>query len=113
MVNNMALARTFGRHLGALGRPAVEKDERVGAGSTDMGDISHAVPAIHPWLAICGEGETLCHQHEFARAAASPRGIDTMLAAARAMARTAAEYLADPALRAAVREEFDGAPARR
>jgi hypothetical protein len=36
-----------------------------------------------------------------------------MLAAARAMARTAAEYLADPALRAAVREEFDGAPARR
>jgi len=112
MVNNMALARAFGRHLGALGRTGVEKDERVGAGSTDMGDISHAVPAIHPWLAICDADETLCHQHAFARAAASPRGIDTMLAAARAMARTAAEYLADPALRAAVREEFDDAPAR-
>ena len=113
MVNNMALARAFGRHLGALGRTGVEKDERVGAGSTDMGDISHAVPAIHPWLAICDADETLCHQHAFARAAASPRGIDTMLAAARAMARTAAEYLADPALRATVRAEFDGAPARR
>jgi protoheme IX farnesyltransferase len=22
-----------------------------------MGDVSLAVPAIHPWLAICGEGE--------------------------------------------------------
>lgn len=113
MVNNMALARSFGRHLGALGRAGAERDERVGAGSTDMGDISHAVPAIHPWLAICDADETLCHQHAFARAAASPRGVDTMLAAARAMARTAAEFLADPALRAAVRAEFDDAPARR
>ncbi len=107
MVNNMALARAFGRHLTAMGRGAVESDDRVGAGSTDMGDVSHVVPAIHPWLAICGEGETLCHQHEFARAAASPAGIDTMLKAARAMARTAAEFLTDPALREAARAEFE------
>ena len=113
MVNNMALARAFGRHLGAGGRKAVERDERVGAGSTDMGDISHAVPAIHPWLAICDADETLCHQHAFAAAAASKRGVDTMLDAARAMARTAAEFLADAGLRAAVRAEFDDAPARR
>ncbi len=107
MVNNMALARAIGRHLTDLGRGAVEHDERVGAGSTDMGDVSHAVPAIHPWLAICGEGETLCHQHEFARAAASPVGLDTMLKAARAMARTAAEFLVDGELREAVRSEFE------
>jgi amidohydrolase len=113
MVNNLSLARAFGRHLAAGGRAAAERDERVGAGSTDMGDISHAVPAIHPWLAICNADETLCHQHAFAAAAASKRGIDTMLDAARAMARTAAEFLADAELRAAVRAEFDGAPARR
>lgn len=112
MVNNLALARAFGRHLAAHGRRAVERDDGVGAGSTDMGDISHAVPAIHPWLAICEAGETLCHQHAFARAAASPRGLDTMLDAARAMARTAAEFLTDAELRAAVRAEFDAAPAR-
>lgn len=106
MVNNMALARTFGAHLGALGRRARETDERVGAGSTDMGDVSHAVPAIHPWLGICDENETLCHQHEFARAAASDRGHDTMLSAAKAMARTAAQFLLDEGLRRAVREEF-------
>jgi amidohydrolase len=109
MVNNMALARALGRHLTALGRGAVERDERVGAGSTDMGDVSHAVPSIHPWLAICGEGETLCHQHEFARAAASPVGLDTMLKAASAMARTAAEFLCDADLRAATRAEFEAA----
>lgn len=113
MVNNMTLARVFARHLGASGRAAVERDDRVGAGSTDMGDVSHVVPAIHPWLAICDADETLCHQHAFAAAAASPRGLATMLTAARAMARTAAEFVADPALRAAVRAEFEAAPERR
>ncbi|HVH48004.1 MAG TPA: amidohydrolase, partial [Labilithrix sp.] len=41
MRNNMAIARAFGAHLGSLGRQARETDERVGAGSTDMGDVSH------------------------------------------------------------------------
>ncbi len=71
MVNNMTLARRFGVHPTGLGRPAPEGDESVGAGSTDMGDISHAVPSIHPWLAICNKGEATCHQHAFAQCAGS------------------------------------------
>src|SRR6185295_4309015 len=54
--NNMALARCFGSHLAAHGRTARERDERLGAGSTDLGDVSHVVPAIHPYLAIVDEG---------------------------------------------------------
>jgi DNA-binding response OmpR family regulator len=54
----------------------------VGAGSTDMGDVSHAVPSIHPWLAICNKGETTCHQHAFALCAGSERGQEAMLTAA-------------------------------
>jgi metal-dependent amidase/aminoacylase/carboxypeptidase family protein len=107
MVNNMALARRFGVHLGGLGRPAPEGDETVGAGSTDMGDVSHAVPSIHPWLAICAKGETTCHQHAFAKCAASERGQEAMLAAAKAMALTAADVLLDDGLRSAARAEFD------
>ncbi len=106
MVNNLSLARVFGAHLTALGRSPRETDDSVGAGSTDMGDVSHALPSIHPWLAICAEGETLCHQHAFASAAASDRGLDTMIVAAKAMARTTAEILLNPALRAAARAEF-------
>jgi amidohydrolase len=107
MVNNMSLARRFGVHLAALGRPAPEGDDTVGAGSTDMGDVSHAVPSIHPWLAICNKGETTCHQHAFALCAGSERGQEAMLAAAKAMALTAADLLADGELRAAVRREFE------
>lgn len=108
LVTNLPLARAFAQHMAAMGRPAAETDERVGMGSTDMGDVSHAVPAIHPWLAICDAGETLCHQHAFARAACAERGLETMLTAARAMAKTGGEFLVDGALRGAVREAFAG-----
>jgi amidohydrolase len=107
MVNNMALARRFGEHMRALGRPARERDPSVGAGSTDMGDVSHVVPSIHPWLAIVDEGEALCHEHRFAEAAASDRGFTSALVAAKSMARTALDLLADAELRSAVRAEWD------
>ncbi|WP_437305737.1 amidohydrolase [Sorangium sp. So ce388] len=106
MVNNRKMARRFGEHLRALGRSPVEMDPLVGTGSTDMGDVSHALPAIHPWIAICGKGETTCHQHAFAARAASPAGQDSMLIAAKAMAMTCADLLLDPDLRKGVREEF-------
>lgn len=109
MRTNGALARVLGQHLTALGRHPRDTDDRVGSGSTDMGDVSHAVPSIHPWLAIVGEGEALCHQHAFAAAAASEVGLDTMRDAARAMARTAAEFLSDKALRESVATEFRAA----
>jgi amidohydrolase len=106
MRNNLTLAKRFGEHLGALGRSAKLTDPRVGAGSTDMGDVSHVVPSIHPYPAIVDEGEALCHQHRFAHAAASDRGLATALAAAKALARTAVELLADESLRRAVHEEW-------
>jgi amidohydrolase len=108
MVNNMALARRFGRHLEALGRTPRERDDTVGAGSTDMGDVSHVVPAIHPWLAIVDEGAALCHEHRFAAAAATDRGGQAAIVAAKALARTAVEVLVDADLRAAVSAEWRG-----
>ncbi len=93
MRNNAAMARRFGEHLASLGRTAREVDPTIGTGSTDMGDVSHAVPSIHPWIAICDEGTTSCHQHAFAACAGSARGEDGMLLAAEAMARTAFDLL--------------------
>lgn len=107
MRNNLTMARRFGAALEALGRNARETDTRVGAGSTDMGDLSLALPSIHPYLAICDEGESLCHEHRFADCAASDRGMNTMLVAAKAMARTTLDLLEDPKLLAEARREFD------
>lgn len=112
MVNNLSLARRFGEHLESFGRKPRERDARVGAGSTDMGDVSHAVPSIHPWLAIVDEGAAMCHEHRFAEAAGTDVAGATALLAAKAMARTALEFLADPSLRAAVSSEWRDRAAR-
>ncbi len=109
MQNNLAMARRFGAALEALGRNARETDARVGAGSTDMGDLSLHLPSIHPYLAICDEGESLCHEHRFADCAQSDRGMSTMLVAAKALARTALDLFEDPKLLAEVRREFEAA----
>jgi amidohydrolase len=110
LVNNLPLARRFGEHLAKLGRSPNEVDEEVGAGSTDMGDVSHAVPSIHPWIAICDKGETTCHQHAFAACAGSERGMQSMLDAARAMALSSADLLEDAALLAGVKAAFEARP---
>lgn len=70
-----------------------------------MGDVSHAVPSIHAWLAIVDENVALCHTREFADAAKSARGLETARTAAKALARTALEVLADADLRARAQAE--------
>lgn len=104
--NNEPLAMRFGSHLEALGRKPKVRDDTVGSGSTDMGDVSHLVPSIHPWLAICDEGETTCHQRAFAACARDDRGLGTMLVAAKTLARTALDVLSDDTLRAAAATDF-------
>ncbi|HET9959263.1 MAG TPA: M20 family metallopeptidase [Polyangiaceae bacterium] len=107
MQNNLTLARRFGAALQALGRKPRETDPSVGAGSTDMGDVSHALPAIHPYLGICDAGETICHEHAFAACAISERGLDTMRTAAKALARTAVDVLEDASLLREIQREFE------
>jgi amidohydrolase len=112
MLNNMTLVGRFAAALRALGRSPRETDPTVGAASTDMGDVSLALPAIHPWLAICAEGETLCHERAFAACAKSPRGFETMLIAAKAMAHTAADLFEEPGLVEQARAEHRAARAK-
>ncbi len=107
MVNNLPLARAFGTHMKRLGRTPKERDPNIGTGSTDMGDVSHRVPAIHAWVAICNAGETTCHQHAFAECARSERGMTGMLLAAKSMASTAADFLFDAKLREDVRGAYE------
>ncbi len=75
-------------------------------GSTDMGNVSWVVPAIHPELSIAPEG-TPAHSIEFRDAAATPRADETTLTAATLVAQTAYDLFADPELVAAARREFE------
>lgn len=101
---NGALGQAFKRHLEALGRRVEELPPWHRAGSTDVGNVSHVVPTIHPTVAIVAPGVS-AHTREFAEATVSEAGLAGMLDAARAMALTALEFMADPKLQEQVRRE--------
>ncbi|RJS47280.1 amidohydrolase [Nocardioides cavernaquae] len=73
-----ALARLAEHHLRSLGRSPLPPSPRdvLTAGSTDLGNVSHAVPALHPKLSI---GDVPQHSTAFARAAVSPAGDRAVL----------------------------------
>lgn len=73
----------------ALGRPPLDPAE-VGhvVGSTDMGNVSHLVPSIHPMLQVAPRGVSI-HTPEFAGFARGPEGDRAVVDGAVLMAHTA------------------------
>jgi amidohydrolase len=107
MRNNMTLARLFAGNMESLGRDISITGTDRAFGSTDMGNVSQLVPGIHAFIAIADK-EVQVHSPEFAAAAASDRGIKGMLDAAKAMAMTVADVLADSGIQEKIKEEFLG-----
>ena len=106
LINNLSMAHRYAAHTEALGTKSVEAPENTPTGSTDMGDVSHVMPAIHPSFAISRRGEGNCHEDAFVAHADSQRGYDAMIRVAKAMAMTAYDLLAEPELLAAAKKEF-------
>jgi len=95
MKPNRPLVDAYVSNLEAVGWSLDEPDDAMG--STDMGDVTQAVPGIHPYLAICAR-DVAGHTREFAEASASDRGFDAMIVAAKTLAMTAIDVLTSPEL---------------
>jgi len=106
MINNYTMARRYAAHSESLGVRAPEAPLDLPTGSTDMGDISHAMPAIHPTFAIARHGEGSCHEDRFIAHADSSRGYDAMIRVAKSLAMTAYDLISDQALMAAAKAEY-------
>jgi amidohydrolase len=105
---NSALAGSFRVNAEKLGREFFPIDRLPPsiAGSTDMGNVSHRVPSIHPMLAASPLHCTI-HNPEFAKWAGSEMGDAAALDGAKALAMTAIDYLCDADLRARTRALFE------
>ena len=109
MRTNRVLAQVFAANLEALGRRPEEPRERRALGSTDMGNVSHLVPAIHPTVAIAPP-EVSIHTEEFREFARSESGHRGLVDAAKALAMTAVDLLSDPSLLERAWQEFRQGP---
>jgi len=110
MINNRAMALRYSSHTESLGARSPEAPPDLPTGSTDMGDVSHAMPAIHPVFAVSRHGEGTCHEDAFVKHADTPYAYDAMIRVAKAMALTAYDLLAEPELLRNATEEFRGRP---
>jgi amidohydrolase len=106
MVTNDVLANTYVENVRLLGRelPPRPQGPTAFSGSTDMGNVSYAVPSIHPMFNIdTGAGN---HTPEFTSAAATHEAHQQMLFAAKALALTALDAYLEPGVLEQARKEF-------
>ena len=89
LISDPLMTDLYLANTATLGRPMQRGSDRdpSKAGSTDMGNVSHVVPAIHPMLDIHPQG-AVNHQPEFAAHTVTPDGDRAIRDGALAMAWT-------------------------
>ena len=110
MVTNDTMGTMYAHNALTLGRTVT--DPRHGGrrvvGSTDMGNVSHLVPSIHPMIASAPAGISI-HTKQFAQFARSPMADQAVLDGAKAMAMTAIDFWTSSERQQAVAAEFRAA----
>lgn len=107
MIDNPVLAQRFATHAAMLDRKMVDPSTAAHKvlGSTDMGNISHIVPSIHPMLKVAPTGISI-HSHAFAKHARSSAGDQAVLDGARCMAQVVVDCWSDPEVLGAANQAF-------
>lgn len=96
-----ALWRANARELGRESLPIQPSDGRA---STDMGNVSYAVPSIHPLIALESDGANI-HEPAFERFAAQATGDKAVIDGATALAMTIVDMATDTSQRSALLEK--------
>lgn len=86
------LADSWRANANILGRDSLKMQSTDAYASTDMGNVSQVVRAIHPLLLI--DEHCSIHQHAFARAAVSPDGDQAVIDGAILLAWTVIDFVA-------------------
>jgi metal-dependent amidase/aminoacylase/carboxypeptidase family protein len=105
MVSNPTLAKLFSNNWRALGVEIATGSTRS-YGSTDMGNVSQVIPALHPYIAITAPS-VAGHSIDFQKAAGSTAGHRGLLVAAKGLAMTALDLFTTPRHVQHMKSDFD------
>lgn len=108
LVTNWPLAKAYQANAETLGRTFVSTDilPPNQASSTDMGNVSHMVPTIHPMISAVPQG-TAFHTEEFAHWVGTDMGMRATLDGAKSLAMTALDFIMDAGLQDEVSHSFE------
>lgn len=104
---NAPLCGEFAKCMEEQGEKVVKVHGTPIPGSTDQGNVSHAVPALHANIGIPVSRGALPHTRDFCTAAGEAAAHDVILKAAKAMAMTGWALLTDDSLYEKVKHAFD------
>ncbi len=105
MVTNEALSDAFTKNLQDVSVYPILP--AAGAtGSTDMGDVSQVVPAIHPYIGL-NNSDLIHHTIEFADQTVTKDGCEALESAILALAQTGYDLIDDDVLFETVQKEFN------
>ncbi|MBK5261543.1 MAG: M20 family metallopeptidase [Peptostreptococcaceae bacterium] len=102
---NKILSDLFNNNLMELGEKEI-RPPGDSLGSLDMGNVSHVVPAIHPWLGF-GNKDLVPHTREFAAETISESGKQVLYRGACALAMTAYDIITSNDVQERMKNEFD------
>ena len=103
VLTNPVLSSLYEANSTKLGVTFTETE--IPCGSTDMGNVSHIVPSIHPLYSV-GDGSQVNHTREFTSVCNTPAAHSNTLTAGKAMAMTAVDVFSTPGLLEQIKEKF-------
>ncbi|KAF4334401.1 amidohydrolase [Fusarium beomiforme] len=105
---NDPLCSLFKVHMDSLGIPLSpgSKHDNI-SGSTDMGNVSHAIPGLHAIIGIETSPETFPHNHAFAEAAGTREAHLKILEAAKGKALMAWSTIFDDGIFTEIQRHFE------
>ena len=89
-----------------VGRKTKMVDPGQSFGSTDFGNVSQVVPGVHASIAITSRRIVVNHSPQFAEVAVSEKGLLSIIDAAKGLAMTVADLVANRELIEKAKAEF-------
>jgi metal-dependent amidase/aminoacylase/carboxypeptidase family protein len=105
LVTNRTLNRLFSHNLKENGIININSARDIYAGLS-IGDVSHKVPCIHPYISIVENNDIKYGSLEYAKATLSPFALKQCTIAASSLASTAIDLIENESLLNEVKDEF-------
>lgn len=101
---NRVLSGLFTANLLAFGEKEIHTASN-GVGSIDIGNVSHVVPVIHPWIGV-GDPSLIIHSKEFAEYTITEMGMAAIYKGACSLALTAYDVITSKENQEKIKAEF-------
>lgn len=109
VVSNSVLGQVYESEMIGLGAKMSLDPDQKPRGSTDMGNVTHHLPGLHPLFSLSYDGELdfSYHTADFANHTRTDEAMKCTIRCAKALAYTGISCVLDPELMKRVKLEFD------